>query len=90
MIIDLNKPVLNLDGEPIENSNLGRILANALANSPKGDALKFWEMAVKLHKYEPIDLDMSDQIMLSSFIKSNEHLSNIIKVQLLFSFEIKK
>jgi hypothetical protein len=89
MKIDLNKAVVNLDGVEIPNSNLGKILAQLLANSNKGDALKFWETALKLQKGEEIDLDTSDQSTIKEFVKSTDQVTNIVKAQILLSFEKK-
>jgi hypothetical protein len=87
MKLDFNKSLLSLDGQPFENSNMGKILANSLVNSNKGDAMKFWEIALKLNKGEIVDLDSSDQSTIKEFIKTNDSLPNITKAQILLVFE---
>jgi hypothetical protein len=84
--IELNKPILNLDGSPIEGSNLGKLLSQMLAGSNKGDALKFMAWALKLHAGESIELDPTDKEVLKSFILSNEQLTNLSKAQMLECF----
>lgn len=41
MEINLNKNFVNLDGKEIENNNIGKLVAELLAQSTKGDCLKF-------------------------------------------------
>lgn len=86
MKLNFNKSLVGLDGVEIADSNMGKILAGHLAQSNKGDALKFWEIALKLQKGEEIDLDTSDQNTIKEFIKNAETLPNITKAQLLIVF----
>lgn len=87
MKLNFNFNLTDLDGQPIENANAGKLLANTLAQQAKGDALKFWEWALALNKGEVIDLDTSDQATLKSFIKDNESLAILAKGQLLLVFK---
>ena len=82
-IIDLNKPIVGLDGNPIEESNLGKIVAQMLVSATKGDALKFWSWANKLYVGESLDLDPSDKEVLKNFIKDHEQLTILTKAQVL-------
>lgn len=86
MKLDFNLPIVGLDGTVIEGSNMGRILADQLAISAKGNALKYWEMATRLYKAEVIDLDQSDQTAVKEFIEKHESLPNLTKAQLLLVF----
>lgn len=83
MNIDLNKSILDLDGKEIENANMGKIVAQFLVNESKGDALKFWDWALKLNKGEVLDLDKSDQETFKTLIKETEKLPIITKAQIL-------
>lgn len=87
MKLNFNFNLTDLDGQPIENANAGKLLANTLAQQAKGDALKFWEWALALNKGEVIDLDTSDQATLKSFIKDSESLAILAKGQLLLVFK---
>lgn len=87
MKLNFNFNLTDLDGQPIENANAGKLLANTLAQQAKGDALKFWEWALALNKGEVIDLDTSDQATLKSFIKESESLAILAKGQLLLVFK---
>lgn len=72
MKIDLNFDLLDLDGNSIKNSNVAKLVAGALAQQSKGDALKFWDWAVSLNKGEILDLDSSDQETFKNFIKDSD------------------
>ena len=83
MKINLNSALLDLDGNEIADSNMGKILAQLLISETKGDALKFWDWAMKLHKGEVLDLDKSDQEVFKNFVKETEKLPIITKAQIL-------
>lgn len=87
MKLNLNFNLLDLDGKEIEGANAGKLLANQLVNQSKGDAVKFWELSLKLYKGEVIDLDTSDQALIKQFIKDSEQLPVLTKAQLLLVFE---
>lgn len=83
MKINLNSALVDLDGNEIADSNMGKILAQLLISETKGDALKFWDWAMKLHKGEVLDLDKSDQEVFKNFLKETEKLPIITKAQIL-------
>jgi len=90
MKLDFNFNLTDLDGQPIENANAGKLLANTLVQQTKGDAIKFLEWALSLNKGEIIDLDTSDQLTIKNFIKDSESLSILAKGQLLQVFSKKE
>jgi hypothetical protein len=83
MKFNLNKNLLNLDGTEILDSNMGKIVAQSLAQSSKGDALKQWDWAQKLYKGEELELDLSDSETFKTFIKSNENFPTLTKAQIM-------
>lgn len=87
MKLDFNFNLTDLDGQPIENANAGKLLANTLAQQSKGDALKFWEWALALNKGDVIDLDTSDQNTLKTFVKESDVLTIFAKGQMLQVFK---
>lgn len=87
MKLNFNFNLVDLDSKEIEGANAGKLLANSLVAQSKGDAIKFWEMALKLNQGEVIDLDTSDQGLLKSFIKENESITILAKGQMLQLFE---
>lgn len=83
MEINLNKNLIDLEGKAIENSNIGKIVANALASHTGGDALKFWDWAKKLYSGKKLDLDPSDLGTLKDFIANHSNFPNLTKAQIL-------
>lgn len=91
MKLNFNFNLTDLDGKDlIERDgtavNAGKLLANALVQQTKGDAIKFLEWALSLNKGEIIDLDTSDQETLKKFIESNESIIVLAKGALLKVF----
>jgi len=85
--INLNKAITDLDGNAIEGSNLGKLVAQMLVTSSKGDALKYMAWALKLHAGEELELDPSDKETLKNFIKDHDQLTVLSKAQMLQCFE---
>lgn len=85
--LDLNKPLLDLDGNPIKNEGveqtIGGTLAMALISSNKGNAVKMFDWAMNFHKGKAIVVDKSDKSTLVEFVKENEMLTNLAKGQIL-------
>lgn len=87
MKLDFNFNLQDLDGKELEGANAGKLLANTLIQQTKGDAVKYWEWALKLNKGEIVDLDSSDQESMKSFIKESEQVTVLAKAQLLNVFK---
>lgn len=83
MKVQLNKNLLGLDGQEIENSHIGKIVASTLAGANKGDAAKFWHWSTKFYAGEELELDPSDLETLRNFIKDSEQLTILSKAQIL-------
>ena len=83
MKLNFNKSLQNLDGSEIEQSNMGKYLANVLANANTGEPVKCWEMALKLYDGQELEVDTTDKEMLETTIKSSQALNNAGKAQLL-------
>jgi len=87
MKVDLNFDLSELDGTVAQGINLGKIIAGALVQQTKGDALKFWDWAVALNKGEALELDSSDQETLKNFVKENENMTIYVKAQFLMALK---
>jgi hypothetical protein len=87
MKIDLNFNLADLDGNAIENTNAGKLVAQTLVQQTKGDALKFWDWAVALNKGEVLDLDSSDQETFKNFVKDSEAITIFAKAQILLKLK---
>lgn len=83
MKINLNKNLNGLDGKELNDSNIGKIVATALASSTQGDALKMMSWATKLYNGEELDLDPSDLITFKEFINSNQNFTVLLKCRIL-------
>jgi len=86
MELNLNVAITDLDGTDIADSNLGKTIAQTLAFARDGDALKLFDIAIKLQKGETITLDTSDTTMLKERIKGADSLTNLVKAQALQLF----
>ena len=85
-MINFNKNLLDLDGKEIEGANIGKVVAQTLVSSGKGDALKLWHWANKMHQGEELDLDPTDAETLKTFIRENETMTILVKAQALACF----
>ena len=87
MKIDLNFNLADLDGNAIDNTNAGKLVAQTLVQQTKGDALKFWDWAVALNKGEVLDLDSSDQETFKNFVKESDVITIFAKAQILLKLK---
>jgi hypothetical protein len=90
--MNFNKPIKGLNGQAVKDQNgkevmLGYILAEQLVSGSKGDAVKFYGWALKLHEGVELDIDKSDKQTLKDFVTNNEQLTILAKAQLLEQFE---
>ena len=86
--IKLNFNLVDLDGNEIKDSKLSKILAGLLMSQKSGDAVKFFDWAVTLHKSDAIQVDASDLTLIKGLVKDNsEYLTIISKAQLLKYFD---
>lgn len=86
MKVDMNMPILGLDGVELPDSNMGKLVGQMLVNTSKGDALKYFHWAQKLYAGEALELDPSDSELLKNFIKENDQLTILVKAQALACF----
>lgn len=87
MKLNFNFNLLDLDGKELSDANAGKIIATTLVQSSEGDALKFWEWALKLNKGEVLELDTSDTTTLEAFVNSCQTLPILTKAQILLVFK---
>lgn len=81
--VDLNVPFIGLDGVEIPETNAGKLLANSLAASSKGDVLKSWSLAQRLYSGEELELDPADIQLLKDFVNNSEGFTVLAKAQIL-------
>ena len=91
-MLSFNQTLKGLDNSEVKDGSgevvsLGKLLASQLANSTRGDALKYFTWATKIYNGEELDLDPSDESTLKEFIKNSEQLTVLAKAQLLIVFK---
>jgi hypothetical protein len=89
MKINMNVPILGLDGQEVPDSNIGKLVAQMLVNSSRGDVLKYWHWAQNLYAGKELDLDPSDSETLKAFIKDHEQMTILLKAQAFACFPTK-
>jgi len=86
MILNLDKKVINLKGEPMQD-HLNDILANVLAMATIGNPAKMITWAVNLTNHGEIEVDKVDKKFLLEFIENSPNIVNLAKAQLLEDIE---
>lgn len=86
MKINLNKNVVGLDGQEIQDSNIGKLLANILVSGSNQNHQKITYWAVKLYGGEQLDLDPSDGLIFEELV-NNSILTNLVKTRIIESIE---
>lgn len=86
--LDLNKPLLDLEGNSVKDTDgkeitIGILLASQLISSSEGDALKFLDWAITLKQGKSLPLDASDKQTLETFVKGVKTLTNLGKGRIL-------
>ena len=89
MKVNMNKALLGLDGSELPDTNIGKIVAQTLVNTAKGDPLKQWHWGQKLYAGEELDLDPSDAETLKNIIKEADQITILTKAQALECFKEK-
>lgn len=86
--INLNFPILNLDGTPIKDESgqdliAGKLLGNVLVGASSGDALKYYDWAVSMHGGKEILVDASDFKKILDFVEDSKVFTNLSKAQII-------
>ena len=84
MKLDLNKPLVDLEGKEIKDSNMGKTVGNFLAgNKTELDAVKAYDIAGGLYSGKAIEIDDSDINKLEKSIEDTNVLTPLAKAQVL-------
>lgn len=89
--IELNSPLLMLDGSPMKDESgdlitIGKVVANNLVNAQSDDPLKVFGWCQALYAGKPIELDASDLKKFESMVKSLK-VGDLLKAQALQRLE---
>jgi hypothetical protein len=74
-------PIVDLDGKEIEKS--GKMVAAILMGEKQGDAVKYFDWALKVNKGEELSVDDSDFNKIKEIVTKTEVVFIIVKGQLL-------
>ncbi len=82
---DLSQLLTNIDGTPIKDTTIGKVLATHLSQSQaKGvDAIRYWDWALNLAKDLPIHISEADYDTLKRFVNESETMTVLAKAQIL-------
>lgn len=80
--IDLNKPLIDLDGNDSALTQ-GKLAAQAIAASQSGDALKLWGWAKLLHAGKPLELELPEIELLVKTVNESPLLTVISRAQII-------
>lgn len=80
----LDKPILNLDGQPLGDGNnpitVGMIIANSLARGSSDDPVRAMAVALKVHNAKgDIDLEDADFVVAEKAVKEDRTINNMAK-----------
>jgi hypothetical protein len=81
------KLLLDLDGRPLEGTDMSMLVGQALVSGTEGDAVKQYELALRLRAGE-VDLDTSDAELVERLVRDSNTLTVLAKGQILL--ELKK
>jgi hypothetical protein len=82
--IDLNTPVLDLDGNPIPNGGtLGKLLAQQISSVDLSPAIKWLDWAMTLWKEQPLLMDDTDYALFAKTVEEFKNLTVLSKGQIL-------
>lgn len=81
--INLDKPLLDLDMQPVDGATMAKQLARSLVISQEGDPIKYLDWAIDLQRKGILQADSSDLDNIQTFVKSARDLTNLSKGQLL-------
>lgn len=82
MKLCLNKPFNDLDGNPMPETHMGKLLAQTLVGTPQGQVVKHYHWALKLHAGETLELDKADTDYLKRTIEGSNLMNILPKYQL--------
>jgi len=83
LTINLNVPLLTLEGTEVPDTNQGKLLANLLISGSKGQAIKQYDWAMTLWKKGVLQVDKTDFDTVRALVDSAEQLTILAKAQIL-------
>jgi hypothetical protein len=91
--LNLNKPLLNLDGSPMKEGDREikqfNAVANALATSQNGQPLKCYDLALRFYSGSSVEVDESDFTLIRDVFEKSAYVA-IIKAPILRELDTAK
>lgn len=88
--LELQVPLLNIEGKEFEDTNMAKFIANRLYSAETGDALKFLDWSGELYATGTIEVDESDFNTILETIKSTPRIGRGILGQIIRKFNASK
>lgn len=87
MKLNFNKPIFDIKGQEIPNTNMGELLANMIAQGKGSNPIKIWELAKNIYAGKELELDTSDANLIKGLIETCENFPVMTKAQMLLEFK---
>ena len=79
----LTNPLTGLDGQPIGEETVGKMLANVLARAQSADSVRAMMIAMEIHGAKSVDLEDADFALVQEAVDKDQMLTNLGKAALL-------
>jgi hypothetical protein len=81
VILDLNRPLCNLNGQP-SGTTFANLLAAELVSTPEGPAFQFYDWAVSLTTRGSMELTDQELFSLRDWVLTSKTMTILAKVQI--------
>jgi len=79
----LTNPLTGLDGQPIGEETVGKMMANVLARAQSADSVRAMMIAMEIHGQKSVDLEDADFALVQEAVDKDQMLTNLGKAALL-------
>ena len=79
----LTNPLTGLDGQPIGEETVGKMMANVLARAQSADSVRAMMIAMEIHGAKSVDLEGADFALVQEAVDKDQMLTNLGKAALL-------
>ena len=79
----LTNPLTGLDGQPIGEETVGKMMANVLARAQSADSVRAMMIAMEIHGAKSVDLEDADFALVQEAVDKDQMLTNLGKAALL-------
>ena len=79
----LTNPLTGLDGQPIGEETVGKMMANVLARAQSADSVRAMMIAMEIEGAKSVDLEDADFALVQEAVDKDQMLTNLGKAALL-------